>query len=195
MKFVLGAGFGALAAGFLVAPVSAATIIESRCVSVLQADGGCAFDGNDSGPGMPAAIESAYNLTGKAGSPISLTRITKSDDANFGNFGSITGDGTLSGTWSLPGWIVEFISVKASNEFNLIKLASPGSSGSWNTLNLCTGKECKNQPDLSHLTFYGSRDGGGVVPEPATWAMLIVGFGIVGSAMRRRRTSSANVLA
>jgi hypothetical protein len=27
----------------------------------------------------------------------------------------------------------------------------------------------------------------GVIPEPATWAMLITGFGLVGSAMRRRR--------
>jgi hypothetical protein len=24
------------------------------------------------------------------------------------------------------------------------------------------------------------------VPEPATWAMMILGFGMVGSAMRRR---------
>jgi hypothetical protein len=27
----------------------------------------------------------------------------------------------------------------------------------------------------------------GVIPEPATWAMLIAGFGFVGSALRRRR--------
>lgn len=29
------------------------------------------------------------------------------------------------------------------------------------------------------------------VPEPATWAMLIAGFGMVGFAMRRRRTAAA----
>lgn len=31
--------------------------------------------------------------------------------------------------------------------------------------------------------------GGGVVPEPATWAMMITGFGMVGAAMRRRRVA------
>ena len=29
----------------------------------------------------------------------------------------------------------------------------------------------------------------GAVPEPATWAMLIAGFGLIGAAMRRRRIS------
>ncbi|PZO86692.1 MAG: hypothetical protein DI623_16060, partial [Sphingomonas sanxanigenens] len=29
------------------------------------------------------------------------------------------------------------------------------------------------------------------VPEPTTWAMLIAGFGMVGGAMRRRRTTVA----
>ncbi|MEY2883316.1 MAG: hypothetical protein RL490_1040 [Pseudomonadota bacterium] len=30
----------------------------------------------------------------------------------------------------------------------------------------------------------------GAVPEPASWAMLIAGFGLTGAAMRRRRTSA-----
>ena len=35
----------------------------------------------------------------------------------------------------------------------------------------------------------------GVIPEPATWAMLITGFGLVGAAMRRQRTGAARVSA
>lgn len=31
----------------------------------------------------------------------------------------------------------------------------------------------------------------GAVPEPATWAMLILGFGVVGGALRRRRSTGA----
>jgi hypothetical protein len=31
--------------------------------------------------------------------------------------------------------------------------------------------------------------GGGVIPEPATWAMLIAGFGLVGAGLRRRRAA------
>ena len=36
------------------------------------------------------------------------------------------------------------------------------------------------------LTGLGGVVGGGV-PEPATWAMMITGFGLIGMAMRRRR--------
>jgi len=38
------------------------------------------------------------------------------------------------------------------------------------------------------LNFGGAVAGGGVVPEPATWGMMIVGLGAVGTMNRRRRT-------
>jgi hypothetical protein len=36
---------------------------------------------------------------------------------------------------------------------------------------------------MSHIAFLGTPNTPGV-PEPSTWAMLILGFGIVGGAMR-----------
>lgn len=38
-----------------------------------------------------------------------------------------------------------------------------------------------------------SGPGAGAVPEPATWAMMILGFGAAGTMMRRRRTAMAAV--
>jgi len=40
-----------------------------------------------------------------------------------------------------------------------------------------------------------SRDANGGVPEPATWAMMITGFGLVGGVLRSRRRSSVAALA
>jgi hypothetical protein len=38
------------------------------------------------------------------------------------------------------------------------------------------------------ITF-GSATPGPAVPEPASWVMLIAGFGLTGAAMRRRRST------
>ena len=43
-----------------------------------------------------------------------------------------------------------------------------------------------NYTGYDNITF-GSDTPGGAVPEPAVWAMLISGFGLVGAAARRRR--------
>jgi hypothetical protein len=45
-----------------------------------------------------------------------------------------------------------------------------------------------------HLGTYGNNGGNsiplltGVIPEPANWALMISGFGIVGGVVRRRRS-------
>jgi hypothetical protein len=45
-----------------------------------------------------------------------------------------------------------------------------------------------NQIVFDDITFGSVIAGGGGVPEPATWALLIAGFGMVGGAMRRRQS-------
>ena len=49
--------------------------------------------------------------------------------------------------------------------------------------------------NLQFSTFYYSLVSGSVaaVPEPATWAMMIAGFGLAGAAMRRRRAAKITV--
>ena len=47
-----------------------------------------------------------------------------------------------------------------------------------------------NQIVFDDITF-GSAVPGDVIPEPASWAMLIAGFGLVGAAQRRRRAVAA----
>jgi len=42
---------------------------------------------------------------------------------------------------------------------------------------------------LSEVQFQGAS--AGAVPEPATWAMMITGFGLAGTALRRRRSIAA----
>jgi hypothetical protein len=44
-------------------------------------------------------------------------------------------------------------------------------------------------PSLDNLVLARRADAPGAIPEPATWAMMIVGFGMVGGAMRRRNAA------
>ena len=37
----------------------------------------------------------------------------------------------------------------------------------------------------------GGGGGGGAVPEPASWAMLVIGFSLVGAGLRRRTRANA----
>lgn len=191
------AGISAAIAIAVSAPAAASTVVGTDCISVAHVDG-CLFSGNINGNTDPTNVNSylnaqnaynSYNNSVVSAQPdITLSYITQSDALNFADFGSITGGGTSSGTWSLPGFTVDFIAVKAGNNFVLYQLAAPASSGNWDTLDLPFNR---NPAALSHLAFFGSET---AVPEPAQWGMMIVGFGLVGGAMRRRKGQVARTV-
>ena len=83
----------------------------------------------------------------------------------------------------LPGFSVDFLAVKAGDEFFIYQLDG-SSSGTFTTAGLDNDRgQARN---LSHLAFFGTRNAS-AVPEPGTWAMMLMGFGAVGFAMRRTR--------
>lgn len=181
-------------AGSIAGSASASTVVASACTSVASA-AGCKFDGNINGNASASnansylSAQNAYNLfnNGKpaAGPDITLNYL---GDTDAGFPGLFTGAGGTAGSWSLNGYLVDYVAVKAGASFVLFKLASPASSGAWSTVGL-TNKQGQLQ-NLSHLAFFGSA-ATAAVPEPASWAMMIGGLGMVGGTMRRRKTRTA----
>jgi hypothetical protein len=51
--------------------------------------------------------------------------------------------------------------------------------------------EHRSFANYSGQQVIASADGAAVVPEPATWGMMLLGFGLVGAGMRRRNTEAA----
>ena len=178
---------GAVILSAIAAPAAASTVVTTNCVSVAD-PAGCLFDGNINGNTNPMnansylSAQNAYNAIRDP--DIALIFLTDTDNAGFGSFGSFTGAGTSSGTWSLPGYDVRYIAVKASPGFVLYEVS--GSSGNWDTLDIpyLNSQGRGNPHNISHLVFFGSL----AVPEPSAWALMILGFGFAGAAMRRRRT-------
>ena len=172
-------------AAMIATPAAASTVVTSACTSV-SASAGCLFNGNinsNANPGNANSYKNAEAAYNAIRTPtITLNYITDTDDSNFSSFGSFTGAGSASGNWSLAGWNVEYVAVKASSAFVLYKI-NPASAGSWTTANI----PYNNNPHaLSHLVFFGSR-AVNPVPEPASWAMMLGGFGLLGAAARRRQ--------
>lgn len=179
----------------IAAPASASTVVATNCVSVTDA-AGCLFSGNINNNPNAGNVnsyknaEAAYNLfndTHPTANPDITLDLLGGTDSGFP--GSWTGAGTSSGTWNLAGYLVNFVAVKAANNFVLYQIA-PASSGTWDTFDIPGNR---NPPAVSHLMFFGTKAGG--VPEPAAWAMMLAGFGLVGSAMRRRGSTLATVTA
>ena len=137
--------------------------------------------------------------------PVGFGLIGKTDDAMFPFDVTAGGNGTNSLTFDATGFDIFAIVIKAGNGFILADFTSMSPFTGSGTV--CTDGSCsiggstipaifvggnpmtysppftgQNNPGISHVSLYGAS----TVPEPATWLMMIVGFGLVGLALRRR---------
>ena len=136
---------------------------------------GCLFSGNDNDP---AAISRAY------------VGVFPLRELNLALRWKIEGDDVegASGSWNFADG-VRYISVKAGPEFMLYQLPQGTTFGTWTTAGLDNRRGILHS--VSHVTLWDSpapASLGAIVPEPAAWALMILGFGGVGALLRRRRS-------
>jgi hypothetical protein len=97
-----------------------------------------------------------------------------------------------------PGLIPDDTAIQGTNGFqNSEALAFSFMDGSYNklqnnTFNVTLSATGDGQPhSLLVNIVQGSGAGAAAVPEPASWTMMILGFGAAGSLLRRRRMAAA----
>ena len=106
-----------------------------------------------------------------------------SDASNeFIRINSGTGLGTLISDIGSTGWF----DMAARPEDNVMFL-SDAYTASLYTINTTTGAKTLTGAYGTASNIAGLAFLGGAVPEPSTWGMMLFGFGLVGSVLRRRR--------
>ena len=133
----------------------------------------------------------AGNING--GSPAKLAEVQSALDAFAGYKGKISNLGTIltvSGNtinFASPFTGVAFVGLHFGNGTDgPTHVVTGGVTGFYeiNANNLTSFTT--HWGDLSNAVLYRSAVPVGGVPEPATWAMMLLGFGVVGAGLRRR---------
>ncbi len=109
---------------------------------------------------------------------------TSSTSASVTVWDGLNGTGNLLGTINLTAQFNQNCSGDPTGQFCNWTNAGVAFGGTAKSINF---GGTANQTGYDNITFGSDRATGGAVPEPATWAMMIGGFGMVGGAMRYRR--------
>lgn len=138
--------------------------------------------------GIDPIVDPNNNYIGEVDALCSNTANGYCDYVYNPNTGKITAN---NNTWRNGTWILnlshsaDFIAVDSGNQFLLYQLNAPASAGTWTTVNLGnTGASS----ELQGMVFFTSA---AAVPEPTTWAMFLLGFGVIGASMRALRRKPA----
>jgi len=169
MKFAI---LAALLAGAAM-PAQAAVLVLN---SGWQYDEvGAANSASNNSPWTFTLTQSADFLVTDAFNQGDVYRILNSVDASLVGTTAFSTDGDLS--------VTDFFGTSwLDTAYSRVRITLGAGSYSFDIYGNCAGG-CP--------AGFGVQLVGGVIPEPATWGMMIAGFGLVGGAMRRRAAATA----
>jgi hypothetical protein len=167
--------------------------------------------GNSSSGGSPLstitlAAGEVFTLTASTSDLWSAGDLPRLSDANgliVNRIASPTDDsGPMDGTtqitaifplWTQDGFTAPFASLvgRVGTEYQLLGTSFTGSFSSAGTLQLFFWDQ-NSGDNTGTIAANITTEGPAGVPEPATWAMMLLGFGAVGVAVRRRRARAAS---
>lgn len=178
MRFAIAA---ALAASAMAVPASAAVITfeEGTAGTAISGYDGITFTNGvfaQCGGGCPAPELGLFATTGTSASPMTATFAALQSSVSFIN---VSFSSVLAKAYNANGDLLA--SLTSTEAFpisgNVLTLSGTG-------IKYVTFEGGFGIDNLSYTI--------GAVPEPATWAMMISGFGMIGGAMRRRRVAGVS---
>lgn len=129
------------------------------------------------GGGCPAPVLGLFASSSDSASPFTVTFTSLQSTVSFIN---VSYSNVLANAYDSSNVLVDFL-VNTTGGGASGPLSLNGSGISYVVFSAASG-----QFGIDNLSFAA-----GAVPEPASWAMLIAGFGLVGAAMRHRKLAAA----
>jgi hypothetical protein len=148
----------------------------------------------------PAGASSFISLTGNFSDFPSLT----GDSRNFQNFGNVTFAPNETATFAVVAIRSGVVTDTAAVDLAALSRVGGGQSNLFPFVSFFTVTPSGVDPALTRLATsstgflsisYDYTAVTAAVPEPATWAMMLVGFGMVAGAARYRRRSTVTTFA
>lgn len=167
-------------------PASAARVLCTSGPVIDLTTQSCVYNPEVAGNDQDTLANVTQAILEATGVNVALTLYGKHETAGLFSFSNGV-EGEYSTNWStINGTMINYVTVKSANEFKVYRLAGLGaSSGTATSLDLLSVNG-RNEPEISHISFWTSA-AAAVVPEPGAWALMILGFGVVGGALRSNR--------
>ncbi len=141
-----------------------------------------------SNPGALFVFQIGSTLTTASGSSVSILN----GNANSGVYWDVGSSATLGTTTAFEGNILALDSVTLNTSATILCGRAIALTAAVTMDTNTISNNCANGTDFGSHGFSGSGgSGGGAIPEPSAWALMLGGFGLAGAALRRRRTAVA----